>query len=59
MKLQIDSVFLCVGMATDDNIIPGTPWKETSGHLYSVKQSESPSTLYTYWGGAGSDKYKQ
>ena len=30
-------------------------YKETIGHFYSVKQSDSPSTLYTYLGGVESD----
>ena len=40
--------FICVGVATNDNIIEGNKWTT----FYSVKQLDSPSTLRTYWGGA-------
>ena len=48
------TVFLCVGVATN-GIIERNKWTL----FYTVRQSDSPSTLCTYWGGAGSDNYRQ
>ena len=52
-----------LGPKQDDKLGGDWPVREAIGSLIwlstSVKQSDSPSMLHTYWGRAGSDKYRQ